>query len=244
MDNDPGSPDLRTRKCAFKVDNETLVASTVYGASGNPPQVISYHGLGATATRSRIRYVLDYLAQYDISSACFDFSGNGDSTGKLEEASLRRRYKEAQAATAQLITSGPTSLIGTSMGGFLAALLVPVIKPRHLILFCPAAYPEDAMDLPFNDCFGTIARRPGAYVHSPAFQALTTFDGSLLIFAARNDSVIVPEVIEGYVASASSARLQKVVWLEESGHKMHLWLAEHAYEREMVLKEVLNVMAD
>ena len=244
MDSEPAANNKQIRDCFLRVDDETLAASTIYGASSHAPHVISYHGFGATATRARIRYALDYLAQHDISSACFDFSGNGDSTGKLEEANLRRRYREAQAATAHLITSGPVSLIGTSMGGFLAALLAPVLRPRHLILFCPPAYPEDAMDLPLNGRFGALARRPGAYARSPAFKALQTFEGSLLIFAARNDPVIVPEVIEAYLASAPCARRRKVVWLRESGHKMHLWLADHPRERELVLKRLLDVLTE
>ena len=232
---------MRAEDCVINVGAETLAATKIHALPGEPPSVISFHGHGATATRARIRYVLDYLAGHGVSSACFDFSGNGDSTGKLEQATLSARKNEALAAAKLLGRPRSLAIIGTSMGGYTAALLAPVFEPRSLILFCPAAYPEDAMELKFDENFASIARRPGAYVNSPAFQALRTFKGNLLIFAAGKDTVIPKEVINLYVESAPLAKSKKVVWLEESDHKVHVWLDGHEEERANVLREVLAV---
>jgi esterase/lipase len=235
---------VRTKDITFKSGAETLAATKVYADSGRESSVISFHGFGLTATRTRIRYMLDYLAAHGVSSACFDFSGNGDSTGRLEESTLNIRKEEASAAAKFLgRPEGSLAIIGTSMGAYLAALLSPVLRPRSLILVCPAAYPEEAMGLKLTEDFPKLARRrPHAYAESPAFEAIRDFDGRLLIIAAGHDADVAPEeVINLYVESARSAKSKKVIRLEESGHKVHPWLQEHDEERANVLKEVLNV---
>lgn len=234
---------MRTEECVFKVGAQTLAATKVYADSGREPSVISFHGFGTTATRTRIRYMLDHLAAHGVSSACFDFSGNGDSTGRLEESTLKIRKEEAYAATQFLgRPEGSLALIGTSMGGYLATLLSPVLRPRSLILVCPVAYPEEAMELKLSEDFPKLARRrPGAYAESRAFEVMRDFEGHLLIIAAAHDDVAPREVIDLYEQSARSAKSKKVIWLEESGHKVHPWLQEHEEERAHVLREVLAV---
>jgi uncharacterized protein len=234
---------MRTEECLINVGAERLAATRIYAASGQAPSVISFHGHGTAngVTRACIRYLLDYLAEHGVSSACFDFSGHGESTGKLEQASLNVRKQEGQAAATTLGRQGSLAIIGTSMGGHTAALLTPLIEPRSLILFCPAAYPEDAMELKFDENFTAVARRPGAYVNSPVFQALSTFKGHLLIFAAGKDALIAKEVIDLYAESAPLAKSKKVIWLEESDHRVHVWLEQHEEERAHVLREVLAV---
>jgi hypothetical protein len=225
----------------IQVGAERLAATKIYADSGQPPSVISFHGTGITGTRARIRYLLEGLADHGVSSACFDFSGHGESTGKLEQASLSLRKEEGYEAAKLLGRQGSLAIIGTSMGGYTAALMAPLLEPRSLILFCPAAYPEEAMELKFDDGFTAVARRPGAYVNSPAFRALSTFKGNLLIVAARKDTVIPKEVIDLYAESAPLAKSRKLIWLEECDHKVNVWLSEHEEERANILREVLAV---
>ncbi|HEY6390776.1 MAG TPA: alpha/beta fold hydrolase [Bryobacteraceae bacterium] len=228
-----------TEECAVEVGAERLAATKIYAATGQPPSVISFHGAGSTATRARIRYVLDYFAEHGVSSACFDFSGHGESTGNMARANLRMREQEARAVAEFLNCQNLRAIIGTSMGAHIAAILAPALKPRSLILFCPAAYPQDAMDLPFDSAFTEMVRQPGAYVNSPAFPALHAFPGDLLIIAGKQDAVIPREVVDLYIESAAMARSKKVIWLEECGHQIHPWLQQHAEERDAVLRDVL-----
>lgn len=125
------------------------------------------------------------------------------------------------------------------MGGFIASLLAPAIQARSLILFCPAAYSVETMELNFGESFTSATRKPGAYLNSPAFQALSSYRGKLLIVAAGKDTVIPREVIELYKRSAPLAKSKRTIWLEESDHKIHSWLADHEAERASILREVL-----
>jgi uncharacterized protein len=239
-------PDVTSEEFFFEAGCERLAATRILSASGNLPSAVSFHGLGVTATRTRIRYLLDHLAvEAGVSSICFDFSGNGDSSGRFESASLRRRAEESLAAAKLLAMTGPRVLIGTSMGAHLAAQVSPDIAPRSLILFCPAAYPEDAADERFDENFVRFNNRtvtPEVLRGSPALKALRGFKGKLLVVAGTEDKVIPRRVIDLYLESAAAASKRRVIWLEGCDHFVHPWLAQHHEERVMVLEAVRSTI--
>jgi pimeloyl-ACP methyl ester carboxylesterase len=222
----------------FTVGEHRLAATRVRPTDGSDPSVLHLHGLGATATRHAVRYLLEPLAEHGHGFMTFDFSGNGDSTGAMEESTLRRRRDETLAAVAQLGTVEPPVLIGTSMGAHLAAWTVPVVRPRALILFCPAAYPEHADDLRFD---GSLSR-PGAYAHSPAYAGIREFTGDLLVIGAENDAVVPRPVVEGYLAHAHRARSARVLWLDGYDHFVHRRLPDDEANRTTVMRAITQMV--
>jgi pimeloyl-ACP methyl ester carboxylesterase len=211
---------------------QTLAATRVLAGNGAPPSVISFHGTGATTHRSRIRYILDDLASRDISSACFDFSGHGESSGSVEDATLASRMSEALEAATILCPPSPRTIIGTSMGAYLAASLSPQLRPHSLILFAPAAYPQDQV----GDRERALTDFQPSADDSPAFEALQQFDGKLLIVVGQDDPTITREIVDRYVRSAPAAQ-SKVIRLQ-CGHMVHPWLGEHDDARRAVLAEI------
>src|SRR4029079_13554682 len=95
-----------------------------------------------------------------------------------------------------------------------------------------AAYPAQALD-----CTMSALPRPGGYDDSPAFAALGRFDGTLLIVAGTNDAVVSPDVVARYATSAPAAKTN-VIQLEECGHAIHAWLADHDRDRALVLNGI------
>jgi uncharacterized protein len=239
--NDPapaGGTVPATHDTFFDVGEHRLAATTVRAADGAAPDVVHLHGLGPTATRHIIRYLLDDLAAHGHSSVTFEFSGNGDSTGVMKEATLRRRKEESLAAAGLLDAERRPVIIGTSMGAHLASWNVPQVKPRALVLFCPAAYPADAADQPFGE--GT---RPGNHADSPAFAGIGEFDGDLLIIGAREDQVVPADVIDGYLEHAVKARSRRVIWLD-CDHFIHRWLPDQEAAKSEVLDAIRTIVAD
>lgn len=230
-----------TEDFVFTANGQRLAATKTVPAGRPGPGILALHGLGPTATRHRVRYLLDAFAVHGYGSITFDFSGNGDSTGVLAESSLRGRRAETLAAAGHLSQSVATVLIGTSMGAHLAAWAVPELRPRGLVLFCPAAYPEGTADLRFD---GSLAR-PGNYADSPAYAGLREFDGDLLIIGARQDQVVPPAVIDGYLANACAARSAEVIWLNDCDHFVHRWLPfQDACQAEIVQATVRLLAAN
>lgn len=232
------SPPVKTEDFVFSAGEHWLAATRVQPDAGAASSVLTLHGLGQTANRHTIRYVLDHLAGHGLGSVCFEFSGNGDSSGALEEACLRRRYEETLAAAEHLDKREPLTLIGTSMGGHLAAWVAPVLKPACLVLFCPASYPADAAESRFD---GGLAR-PGPYPDSPAYAGLREFSGDLLIIGAGKDAVVPAETLDGYLAAAMNARSKKMVWLDDCEHFIHRWLPHQDALRPQVLTTIRDTI--
>jgi len=230
---------MHTEEIKFSTDTQCLAATKIYPINRQEPTILTLHGLGITASRHGIRYVLNHLADHGHSSMCFDFSGNGDSTGLLEESCLNRRREEALAAAQQLNKNTPPILIGTSMGGHIATWISSVVHPRGLILFCPATYSANAANLKFNSTF----ERPNNYIDSPAYASMRKFTGDLLIIAAKKDTVVPANVIEDYLANAQNVRSKKIIWLDDSDHYIHSWLPYQKAKKHEVLNEILKLIS-
>ncbi|MFJ5832967.1 alpha/beta hydrolase [Streptomyces sp. NPDC093089] len=231
---------MDTEDLVFEGNGQKLTATRTAPADGSRPALLALHGLGETSSRHRIRYLLEELEPTGLGWLSFDFSGNGDSTGLLRESTLRGRLAETRAAAAHLDQDRAPVLIGTSMGAHLAATLVPQLRPRALVFFCPAAYPASAADSPFD---GSSLARPGNYPDSPAYAGLAEFDGDLLIIGAAEDQVVARTVVEGYLDSAGRARSTEVLWLEGYDHFVHRRLPDEPADRERVVRTIARVLS-
>lgn len=227
-----------TEELVFSVNGHRLAGTKIFAADRREPSVVHLHGLGPTATRHGVRYLLDELARRGHGSLTFEYSGNGDSTGVLGESTLRRRRAESLTAVAQLGAPAAPVLMGTSMGAHLAASIVPVLRPRGLVLFVPAAYPGGCDDVRFD---GGLAG-PGPYADSPAFAGVREFDGDLLIIAAKHDQVVPREVVDRYLAGARNTRSAEVRWLD-CDHFVHRWLPGQETERSAVQEAILQLVS-
>jgi pimeloyl-ACP methyl ester carboxylesterase len=232
---------MTDRHLTADVDGQRLVATVLEPASGARPQVLALHGLGTTSTRHRIRYLLDPIVEHGYGAITFDFSGNGDSTGELATTTLRRRSGETVALARHLDDTVAPVLLGTSMGAHLAAAAVPILRPRGLVLLCPAAYPRWAADAPFD---GRSLPRPGPYDDSPAFAGLAEFTGRLLVVAVQDDEVVSRATVDRYVRAVPAARSVEVLRLPRGGHFVHRWLPDRTQEREAVVAAVLRLVTD
>jgi len=82
----------------------------------------------------------------------FDYSGHGESGGDFADGTIGR-WLEDSVAVFESFASGPQVLVGSSMGGWLALLLVRALRPRKtegsvagLVLIAPAVdFTEELM---------------------------------------------------------------------------------------------------
>lgn len=109
------------------------------------PSVVILHGY--TGNRGGDHRILPLLARHlaarGVAALSFDFRGSGDSEGDFSEMTVSREVEDAVAAADYLrdlpeIDPERTMLLGFSMGGMVAALAAPQIRPHRLALWAPA----------------------------------------------------------------------------------------------------------
>jgi pimeloyl-ACP methyl ester carboxylesterase len=223
------------------VGRETLVYEIDSPDVETRPSVLCLHGNGPT-DKATTKYLGERLAQAGLSTVRIDFSGQGESSGVLLESSLEKRRDEA-LSLARWLKMEPLSIIGTSMGGYVAATLLDALDVASLVLFCPAAYSRRARTMTFQDEFLEETRRAGSYLDSDVPQLLGSFAGRALVVFGTKDEVIPAAVRELYRTSWKSA--SSLRWLDLPGcpHPIHGWLAGRQDERQRVADEVAAFLA-
>lgn len=102
----------------------------VAGAGQGKPGVFWLPGFNSVMTSSKAT-ALDAWAEHDGRALTrFDYSGHGQSEGRFQDGCIGQWLADARAAFDQL-TEGPQIVVGSSMGGYLALLLLRRLQAAH-----------------------------------------------------------------------------------------------------------------
>jgi pimeloyl-ACP methyl ester carboxylesterase len=101
-------------------------------AGPGQPSVVWLCGLKSEMTSTKASVLAKWAREQGLGCLRFDYSGHGQSEGRFEDCTLGRWLEEARATFTQL-TSGPQVVVGSSMGGHIALLLL-----RALMAEAPA----------------------------------------------------------------------------------------------------------
>ncbi|WP_328432660.1 alpha/beta fold hydrolase [Streptomyces sp. NBC_00453] len=224
-------------------DGERL--SGVYGGELFGATTVVLHGAGTSSKERLLPLVREFVA-HGCRGIAFDFSGHGESNGKLSELSLRRRFEQAVAVIdAYAGVDGPLVLVGFSMSGQTVADLVRHYGDRvsALGLCAPAVYTAKAWDVPFGDGtgpFSSMIRRPDSWREAPALKVLRTYEGRAVLAVPGTDTVVPPAVTEA-VQDALAARAQYTRFdVPDAQHQLGLWFRDHGDDRREFVEAVLT----
>jgi pimeloyl-ACP methyl ester carboxylesterase len=87
------------------------------------PGLVWLCGLKSEMASTKATAVADWARSQGLASLRFDYSGHGQSDGRFEDGTVSRWLEETEAVFRRL-TLGPQVLVGSSMGGYLALLLL------------------------------------------------------------------------------------------------------------------------
>jgi pimeloyl-ACP methyl ester carboxylesterase len=116
------------------------------GAPGKTPGVMWLSGLKSEMTSTKASVIAAWAAEHGLPCTRFDYSGHGQSPGRFEDGTIGAWLAEALAVFRE-VTTGPQILIGSSMGGYIALLLLRALMRDHaedaerikaLLLIAPA----------------------------------------------------------------------------------------------------------
>ncbi|MDV9171465.1 alpha/beta fold hydrolase [Streptomyces sp. W16] len=233
----------------FTHDHDGEQLSGVYGGDPSGVTAVVLHGAGTSSTERLLPLVREFVA-HGCRGIAFDFSGHGQSTGKLGELSLRRRFEQAVAVIdAYSGADGPLVLVGFSMSGQTVADLARHYGDRvaALGLCAPAVYTAEAWDVPFEDGngrFSELIRQPDSWREAPALQVLRAYEGRAVLAVPGTDAVIPPAVTES-VQDALAARAQYTRFeLPDAQHQLGMWFREHGDDRRKFVEAMLTGPGD
>lgn len=227
---------MQLEQKTLKIDGEQLVCEFAL----RERNAVLLHGAGK-AHRKRLYTLAQALLEQGVGVVLFEFSGHGDSSGKLSELSLARRQLQAEEVIESLIPAeSPLYLIGFSMGGQTVCDILPRYQDRVLgvLLFCPAMYSEKARDLRFgNPEFTSILRTPESWSDSAAPAHLAAYDGPTIIAMGNKDTVIPQEVVKLYKQSARNLTEREYRGVD---HKLSTWFAGNPAAASEIISELLK----
>lgn len=178
------------------------------------------HG-GGTSTGEGFQALRSFLYDRHIESISFDFVGHGRTGGSQQGTTLLQRVEQVQRVVqAMEVDVARLSLLGFSMGAYVATLAQAALRVPRLGLAIPAAYTPAAFDVPFGPAFRQLLRQPRSWEGSDAFDRVQDFDGHLLVLSAEHDEVVPAEIPACYHARAERARSRVHHVIRGAGHRL------------------------
>jgi pimeloyl-ACP methyl ester carboxylesterase len=158
-------------------DAEVRNIAFLEGSSGEPG-LFWLSGFMSDMASTKAAAIAAWAAAHGLSSTRFDYSGHGRSGGRIEDATIGQWLEEAAAIFSE-VAKGPQVVIGSSMGGYVALLLLQqllrdrpaeAVRIKALLLIAPAwdmteelmwaQFPEDVRREIFEK---GLFKQPSAY---------------------------------------------------------------------------------
>lgn len=164
-----------------------------------------------TSNKERNYRYAEVLVKLGFICFLFDMRGHGKSEGDIKSFTIRNFFEDVLAAYDRLVKIGGVdpdgiSVIGSSFGGYLAALLSKQRKIKNISLRVPADYADDEFDelkyksSGFNNPeimkWRSTRRSPG---DTMALRAVHEFDGNIQIIESEKDIIVPRQIIQNYI---------------------------------------------
>jgi uncharacterized protein len=220
----------REDKEEILVDEEvidgTLLTPALLPAAA--PAVLFVHGWGASQEQyhSRARTV----AELGCICLVFDLRGHVRSERRREVISREDNLHDCLAAYDRLIAAdgvnrSAVAVVGSSYGGYLAAILTSSRPVRWLGLRAPALYEDDGWTLPkrwlhHDTDLVAFRGRPVPAPENAALRAALAFRGDVLLVESERDSIVPHTVIQSYLTACVNARSLTYRVLDGADHAL------------------------
>ena len=106
---------------------------------GQDRQLLFITGFLSTRWGTKSKALAELCRERNWGFCCFDFRGNGDSEGAFRDYSLQNWLDDARRVMQHLTDGPPVTIIGSSLGGWLAWILgQEIVNVGQLVLLAPA----------------------------------------------------------------------------------------------------------
>lgn len=220
---------------ALSVDGQTL-DGTFLTPEDKVPGVLFIHGWGGSQTFDLNR--AKGIAALGCVCLTFDLRGHAATREQQLQVTREDNLRDVVAAYDRLaahpsLDSGSVVVVGSSYGGYLAALLSSLRRVRWLALHVPALYLDDEWLLPKNQLNReTLRAYRNSYVppeSNRALKACADFAGDVLIVEAEHDTFIPHSTIMSYRSAFRRSHSLTHRIIDGADHALTEKTAQRAY---------------
>ena len=205
--------------------NGQHIAGTLIAPATSIPGVLFVHGWRGHQTQylARARQVAA------LGCVCLTFSlrGHGETEEQHEEVTRQDSLDDIVAAYDMLaqtngVDKSAIGVVGTSYGGYIAALLTTLRPVKWLGLRVPALYEDHDWHLPKQQLdkakLAAYRRGPVRPEDNAALRACREFSGDVLLVESENDDVVPHPAITSYRGAFTNTRSLTYRLIEDADH--------------------------
>ena len=228
-----------TEPVSVMVGEKALDASFAAPA-GAMPGVLLVHGWDSDQGHYQLR--AEDLAALRCVALTFDLQGHGGDEARSDQVSRDDNLKDVLAAYDRLsahpqVDRNAIAVIGTSYGGYLAAIASAMRPVRWLALRVPALYADAQWSTPKASLDRGEIARYRSRVQPPednrALAACTAFRGDVLIVGSENDDVVPRPAIKSYVQAFREANSMTHRTIRSADHGLGDERARRTYDSQL-----------
>ena len=217
------------------------IAGTLVTPATAVPGVLFVHGWGGNQEQYIAR--ARELAALGCVCLTIDLRGHAGTDAQRETVTREDNLRDVIAAYDALVghravDKAAIAVVGSSYGGYLAAILSSVRPVRWLALRVPALYRDEDWSVPKQQLkkYDLASYRQGAV--SPeknrALGACARFEGDVLIVESEHDDVVPHQVIKNYLAALKKAHSLTYRIIEGADHALSAETWQQAYTSYLV----------
>jgi len=232
----------------IRVEGEHILG-TLISPGTLVPGVLFVHGWGGDQRQYHAR--ARAVAALGCVCLTFDLRGHAQTRTQFESISREESLRDILAAYDFLaaqhnVDSDAIAVVGSSYGGYLAALLTAQRPVKWLALRVPAMYKDSEWSLPklklqSEQGLEKYRLQPVTPEESRALRAARAFTGDVLLVESEHDTVIPHQVIVNYREACISTRSLTYRLIEGADHGLSNEAMQGAYTELLVkwFKEIV-----
>jgi pimeloyl-ACP methyl ester carboxylesterase len=201
----------RDDKVDILVDSQQISGTLVAPVTA-VPGVLFVHGWGG----SQQQYIerARAIAALGCVSLAFDLRGHARTQPQREAVTREDNLRDVLAAydaLAHKVDPSAIAVVGSSYGGYLAAILTSLRSVKWLALRAPAIYKDDGWEVPKLKLskaqdLATYRQTTVRAADNRALRACAAFDGDVLIVESEHDHIVPHPVSSSYLEACMKAR--------------------------------------
>jgi pimeloyl-ACP methyl ester carboxylesterase len=226
----------RDKRIDIEVDGQHI-AGTLIAPATTIPGVLFVHGWGG----SQEQYVTRAREIAALGCVClaFDLRGHARTEPQQETVTREDNLRDVLAAYDCLVKhpavdGSAIAVVGSSYGGYLAAILTTRRAVKWLALRVPALYEDAGWELPKKRLhkasdLQAYRRRHVRAQEDRALRACAAFKGDVLVVESEHDDVVPHPAIESYLEACKHAHSLTYRVIEGADHGLTQHPAQRAY---------------